>query len=343
MVGSIRVLLVDDDPPLADLMASRLEQLREEFSVIVETDPNDALERFSDDSIDCIISDYHMPTMNGLELLRCVRDIDPNVPFVLFTARGSEEIASEAVSMGVTDYFKKQRGDDQFHAIANRIENAVVRSRTETAIRRREQALTELSRAVTDSVSTPIDQLLAVGRTALDVEYATFARVDGDSCTVVADSVADEASNPIDETAHLPTRYCQLTADAGELVTLTGLDVEDEAVEHGFECRSYIGVPVDVVNEPYGVLSFRSRTDRESFSTWERAFVELLGDWFSHRLTSDWARDQRAVVDTVASRLNDARAALESSDDEAVAAELDAIESLLEQSPVTEPVSIELS
>ena len=167
MAGSTRVLLVDDDPSIADLMANQLGDLREEFSIQVETDPNDALEVVETGDIDCVVSDYHMPQMTGLELLRYVREMDADLPFILFTARGSEEIASEAVSEGVTDYFRKRRGAEQWRVLANRIENVSARYRAEEAVQRRESALRRLARTVIDSVSTPVEDLAELGRETL--------------------------------------------------------------------------------------------------------------------------------------------------------------------------------
>jgi len=71
--------------------------------------------------------------MDGLELLRAVKDREPSLPFILYTGRGSEEIASEAISERVTAYLQKRTTSDQYDVLANRIENAVARRRSERA------------------------------------------------------------------------------------------------------------------------------------------------------------------------------------------------------------------
>jgi len=342
MVGSIRVLLVDDDPPLADLMASRLEELRAELDVVVETDPNDALERFGSGDIDCIVSDYHMPEMNGIELLRCVREMDLDVPFMLFTAKGSEDIASEAVSEGVTDYFRKQRGDDQFHVIANRIENAVRRTQTELAIRRRERALRALSETVSEPVATPPETLLSIGCETLEIEYGAFCGVGEDSYTVLADTLDSEVSLLSNDTGRLSETLCSMPVSQRRTTDVTELEELGYADEHE-QLTTYIGTPVYVADELYGTLSFRDREYRPAFSAWERAFVGLLGDWLGQRLTNDWARERRAETETLKNRLTNAKAALERNDDDTVMAELDAIAETLDRPPEpTVSVSIEL-
>ena len=130
----IRVLHVDDDREFADLTAAFLERNADRLTVETATSADRALELI-DDPPDCIVSDYNMPGTNGIELLRAVREEYPDLPFLLFTGKGSEAIASDAVSAGATDYLQKQPGTDQFELLANRIRNAVDQHRTEARLR----------------------------------------------------------------------------------------------------------------------------------------------------------------------------------------------------------------
>jgi len=118
---------------VASVTAVHLERHLEHVSVVTETSGEAALERF-DDEVDCVLSDYEMPGVDGLDILHRIRNRDPDLPFILFTARGSEEIASEAISAGVTDYLQKGVGTDQYTVLANRIENALVRRRSQEAV-----------------------------------------------------------------------------------------------------------------------------------------------------------------------------------------------------------------
>ena len=139
--GSIRVLHVDDEPGFAAVAGECLE--READGLVVETagGADEGVTHLRRHRIDCVVSDYEMPGENGIEFLERVREIDPDLPFVLFTGKGSEEIASEAISAGVTEYLQKGTGTGQYAVLANRIENAVEQYRTKREIEASEKRL----------------------------------------------------------------------------------------------------------------------------------------------------------------------------------------------------------
>ncbi len=162
----ISVLLVDDEPAVADLVASHLERIHDEMTVAVVTTVTAALYRVRDESFDCIVSDYDMPEMDGLAFFDAVRDIDATLPIILFTGKGSEEIANEAISAGVTDYLQKRVGTEQYELLANRIENAVEATRAECRV-------AELSRI--NSVISDVQRELVRQSTRADIEDAVCA------------------------------------------------------------------------------------------------------------------------------------------------------------------------
>jgi len=129
--GGVRILYVDDNAEYADLTKTFLERDHEEFTVVTETNAVEAFRRLHDDSFDCVVSDYQMPTTDGLEFLELVREEFPDLPFILFTGAGDESLASEAIAAGVTDYVRKHGGTDRYEVLANRIDNAVERYRAQ--------------------------------------------------------------------------------------------------------------------------------------------------------------------------------------------------------------------
>jgi PAS domain S-box-containing protein len=122
---SIRVLHVDDEPEFLELAATLIEAEDERLAVESVTSTSDAVDRLAAEEFNCIVSDYDMPTQNGIEFLEAVRDEHPDLPFILHTGKGSEEIASEAISAGVTDYLQKEGGTEQYELLANRIVTSV--------------------------------------------------------------------------------------------------------------------------------------------------------------------------------------------------------------------------
>ena len=133
----IRVLHVDDDPEFAEVVATFLERGNERFSVETATNASEGLTRLADDAFECVVSDYDMPGRNGIEFLKAVREDSPDLPFVLYTGKGSEEVASEAISAGVTDYLQKHRDTDRYELLATRVETAVAQHRTERELSRK--------------------------------------------------------------------------------------------------------------------------------------------------------------------------------------------------------------
>lgn len=116
-----RVLHVDDDSDFVELAAEFIQREDDRLVVDVALTARDALKRLSEDDIDCVISDCEMPDVDGIDFLEAVRDAHPELPFILFTGKGSEEVASEAISAGATEYMQKEGGTDQYAVLANRV------------------------------------------------------------------------------------------------------------------------------------------------------------------------------------------------------------------------------
>ncbi|MFC6865223.1 PAS domain S-box protein [Halomicroarcula sp. GCM10025817] len=134
--GTIRVLHVDDDPEFAELTATFLQREDDRFVVETASSAAEGLDRIETSRPDCVVSDYNMPGKNGLAFLEAVRSEYADLPFILYTGRGSETVASEAISAGVTEYLQKSGGTEQYAMLANKISNAVERTEAEVARKR---------------------------------------------------------------------------------------------------------------------------------------------------------------------------------------------------------------
>lgn len=125
--SDIDLMWIDDQKDILDLSKMAVERKAEDFNVQTTSDSEELLESFETGEVDAIVSDYDMPGMTGIELLREVRKRDRNFPFFLYTGKGTEEVASEAVNEGATGYFQKEAGLDQYDLIIDSIRNSVDR------------------------------------------------------------------------------------------------------------------------------------------------------------------------------------------------------------------------
>jgi PAS domain S-box-containing protein len=133
-----RVLYVDDECGLLEIAQVFLE-MSGDLKVDTALSAHEAEGRMEEERYDAIISDYQMPEMNGIELLKRVRDAYKDLPFILFTGKGREEVVIEALNNGVTFYV--QKGGDpisQFKELEHKVKNAIVGHKTEMALKKSE-------------------------------------------------------------------------------------------------------------------------------------------------------------------------------------------------------------
>lgn len=108
--GKRRVLVVEDDGVALDLLEEILK--RGGFLVSVAQTYEEALQRLLSDRISLILTDLKMPGKTGMDLLKTVKDLYPDLPVILLTAFGDEHLWVEALSSGAVDLipkpFKKQ-------------------------------------------------------------------------------------------------------------------------------------------------------------------------------------------------------------------------------------------
>jgi two-component system chemotaxis response regulator CheY len=105
---SIKVLIVDDFATMRRIVKGVLKQLG--FNNIIEAGDGDtALEELKKENIGLIVSDWNMPKMSGLDLLKAVRGNEKfkSIPFIMVTAEGQKESVIEAVKSGVSNYIVK--------------------------------------------------------------------------------------------------------------------------------------------------------------------------------------------------------------------------------------------
>lgn len=122
----LKVLIVDDELDLATLTKMRLSKEAPHFHIAALKSGRDCLEYLQDHHVDCILSDYQMPGMNGMQLLKSLRGNQSDIPFIFVTGQGNEAVAREAFKNGADDYFTKDIQEFAYYAkIINSVEQSV--------------------------------------------------------------------------------------------------------------------------------------------------------------------------------------------------------------------------
>jgi len=118
MVRPSRVMVVDDDAETLALLHEIV--AKEGFEVETAEDAETALRRLEQWQPELVITDIHMPGMDGLALLAAVREKEPDIPVVLLTAYGSLKTAVDAIKAGAFDYLSKPFAVDDIRLVVRR-------------------------------------------------------------------------------------------------------------------------------------------------------------------------------------------------------------------------------
>ncbi|GEM_PF-1594710 len=148
----IRILYVDDEPDLLEIGKKFLER-NQEFRVDTTVMAKIALEILNKTKYDAVISDYQMPGMDGIALLKEIRLRFGDLPFILFTGRGREEIAVEALNNGA-DFYLQKGGDSkaQFTELSHKLLQAVNKHNAERALAESESRFRDLTENSLDTI-----------------------------------------------------------------------------------------------------------------------------------------------------------------------------------------------
>lgn len=100
-----RVLVVDDEQDAVELLQEFL--VAKGYEVLAAYDGEEALRKVKEERPHLVLLDIRMPKMNGLEVLRRIREIDQEVGVIMVTAVNEEETGRQALQMGAFDYIVK--------------------------------------------------------------------------------------------------------------------------------------------------------------------------------------------------------------------------------------------
>jgi PAS domain S-box-containing protein len=312
MTEAVRVLCVDDEPQVLELTEAYLERELPAAELLTATGTAAALDALEGERVDCVVSDYDMPDGTGIDLLRSVRADHPDLPFVLFTGKGSEEVGSEAVSAGVTDYLQKA-GPEKFELLANRIRDAVDQRRVERDLDDTRRTLEQLHETALDlraieGRAEAYDHALeaAVEVLAFDV-CGFFEAVDG-----YFELQAASSFESYGEDVAVTEGLVGATYRTGESSLVGDVADDERAVnveEHG---GSALTVPVG----DHGVFQAVAGAN-EQFDEADLELVELLVAHLAAALDRVDYRTEATTANRKVGRLHDVALALREADDRA--------------------------
>ncbi|MDD3398566.1 MAG: PAS domain S-box protein [Candidatus Methanomethylophilaceae archaeon] len=159
--NGFRILYVDDEPGLLELGKIFLEMNQ---GIIVDTasGPHEALTRMESHRYGVVVSDYQMPEMDGIEFLKKLRGDGNDVPFIIFTGKGREEVVIEALNNGA-DFYLQKGGDarSQFAELWNMVRHVLDRRASEKEL--------NASRCLMDATIDSIPDIIGVMNTDCEV------------------------------------------------------------------------------------------------------------------------------------------------------------------------------
>ena len=122
----IKILHIDDDELTLQISKKILEDENKNFIIKNYSNPDKLISELENNDYQCVIMDYLMPSITGTELAKQIRSFS-DIPIIMYTGHGSEEVAVEALHAGVNDYVLKNFYMEHYELLANRI-NIVVQN-----------------------------------------------------------------------------------------------------------------------------------------------------------------------------------------------------------------------
>lgn len=107
-MAKYRVLIVEDSPTMRQLLVFALRRLRD-IEIVEAQDGMDGLRKISNDHFDIALIDINMPVMDGLKLIRLIRDEESlkQIPIIVVTTEGADEDRERALALGANEYLTK--------------------------------------------------------------------------------------------------------------------------------------------------------------------------------------------------------------------------------------------
>jgi PAS domain S-box-containing protein len=159
--GKLSLLMVDDDRGTLYLGKRCIELIDSDMEVVTSEDAAESLRLLEERRFDCVVVDYDMPDISGLELLEQIRKRDAEIPVIFFTGHGSEPVAVEAFREGANDYIIKDSDPSLYARLANAVRRHVEQARGRIRQRIAEAGI-ERARSLVERTFEVLDDALLI-------------------------------------------------------------------------------------------------------------------------------------------------------------------------------------
>ena len=211
------ILFVDDDPKAGELM--RRFSAGAPYQCEVFQDPVLALNYFREQGAQLIISDLRMPNMTGIELLRAVRELNPETPFIIITGYAEVENAIEAMRLGASDFIKKPFDMDE------------LRLQIERTLRL--EALAQENRLLKRQIKDEQTRFGMVGHSkTIQPVYSVITKVADIRCNVIIEGESGTGKELVARAIHTQGQYADKPFVVIDCGALTDTLLESELFGH---------------------------------------------------------------------------------------------------------------
>jgi two-component system, OmpR family, phosphate regulon sensor histidine kinase PhoR len=282
-VSGERILVVDDSMEMRDFLSNGILK-REGYTVESARNGIEGLERAASMNPDLIITDLSMPEMDGLMMLEELRRRRLNMPAILMTAEGSEDIAVRALRVGVMDYFVKPFDPMEMLDAVVRILGAtrIGAMRTGVPDQKRLQALNTLI-AIGKSITSLLDLETILSRV---VDAAVYLSNTEEGTLMLVDPGTGDlymrASKNVDEGMRqlrlkVEDSLAGRVVSTGEPLLVSGEGLQK--IKTAFLVQSLLYVPLKFAGRVIGVLGVHNRLKQATISPEAVGSVTALADY----------------------------------------------------------------
>jgi CheY-like chemotaxis protein/anti-sigma regulatory factor (Ser/Thr protein kinase) len=113
------ILIIDDEAPVREVLSMALADRG--YEILEASDGREGLEKYRVGNPDLVITDVMMPEMDGIEVLKNIRQVNEETDIIIMTGHGSEEIVIEALRLGASNYLKKPIAFEDLFNVVERI------------------------------------------------------------------------------------------------------------------------------------------------------------------------------------------------------------------------------